>query len=52
MATLKGWWNGRVTTPLASLICRVRSAAAAISVSGAPIEGHASEWCSPNQASS
>ncbi len=33
-AVMKGWWYGSDTTPVPSLMCLVRSAAAAMNSSG------------------
>jgi hypothetical protein len=36
-ATISGWWYGSDTTPVPSLMCLVRSAAAAMNTSGQAI---------------
>ena len=36
-ATSHGWWYGSDTTPVPSLMCLVRSAAAAMKISGEPM---------------
>lgn len=51
-ATMNGWWYGRLVTPVPSLMCRVRSAAAAMNSSGEAIVPQPAEWCSPTQNSS
>ena len=37
LATIRGWWYGRLTTPVPSLMWRVRSAAVAMNSSGEAI---------------
>src|SRR2546427_3101069 len=51
-ATRKGWWYGRLVTPEPSMMCFVRSAAAAMKISGDAISSQPAEWCSPIQTSS
>ena len=51
-ATLNGWWYGRLTTPVPSLIVWLTWATAASSISGEAIVSHPDEWCSPTQNSS
>ena len=51
-ATISGWWYGRLTTPVPSLMWRVRSAAVAMKISGEAIVSQPALWCSPIQASS
>ena len=36
-ATSQGWWYGSDMTPVPSLMCFVRSAAAAMKISGQPM---------------
>ena len=51
-ATHSGLWYETLTTPVPSLICRVRSAAVAIMISGEAESSVPAEWCSPSHASS
>ena len=51
-ATLNGWWYGRLTTPVPSLIVWLTWATAASSISGEAIVSQPDEWCSPTQNSS
>ena len=51
-ATWYGWWYGNETTPVPSMMRRVRSPAAARNISGDEIISQPVEWCSPHQNSS
>ena len=51
-ATQSGLWYETLTTPVPSLMCRVRCDATAIMISGDALISLPAEWCSPNQASS
>ena len=51
-ATMYGLWYATLITPVPSLMCRVRSAAAAMKISGEAMISVPAEWCSPIQASS
>src|SRR5262245_23369966 len=51
-AASQGWWYGREVTPVPSRMCLVRSAAAAMKISGEAMISYPPEWCSPNHASS
>ena len=50
-ASTNGWWYGSELTPVPSLMCVVRSAAAAMKTSGLAISSDPAEWCSPIHAS-
>ncbi len=52
LATISGWWYGRLVTPEPRRMCRVRSAAAAMKISGEAMISQPAEWCSPTQTSS
>ena len=43
LATSSGWWYGRLVTPEPSLMWRVRSAAAAMKISGEAISSQPAE---------
>ena len=51
-ATQSGLWYGSDVTPVPSLMFLVRSAAAAMKISGDAMISVPAEWCSPIQASS
>jgi hypothetical protein len=51
-ATHNGLWYGSDTTPVPSLMCWVRSAAAMMKISGDAMISLPAEWCSPIHASS
>ena len=51
-ATQSGLWYDRLTTPVPRRICRVRSAATAMKISGEALISLPAEWCSPTHASS
>ena len=50
-ASMNGLWYGSDATPVPSRICRVRSAAAAMNISGEAMISKPPEWCSPIHAS-
>ena len=51
-ATQSGLWYATDVTPVPSRMCRVRSAAVAMKISGEAMISLPAEWCSPIQASS
>ena len=48
---MNGLWYGNETTPVPRRMCFVRSAAAAMNISGLAMISKPPEWCSPIQAS-